>query len=393
MEKKILSAALHSRDSYNKISALIDEKDFTEVSLEIWKRINIWYEQDEESTKVDIDLFKIIIQEELPKHYTLIHNEIDSFDNTSAPNLISELVKLRRKSLATSIIHSLASDPENPAVADLMDKYNSINLEEEVDVRPVTESARDILMELSDDSNLIKIYPKVINEAIDGGVIPGTHIVIFARPNMGKTMFNVNLCSRMARDGWRVLHLINEEPKKQLLVRYINRMSGLVKHDVYKDIDTALELAEEQGLSNLFIEDINPGTFREIRGLIEKIKPDVVVLDQLRNIKVKAEGRVLELEKAAIEARNLAKKYGIVVVSVTQAGDSAEGKLVLTASDVDSSKTGIYATADLMLGIGADETQKKNAMRTITIVKNKIVSEHGWYPVRVNENLSKLISG
>lgn len=392
MEKQILQAAIQDRAAYNKIASLIEHEDFTEVSSEIWHRIEDYYTRDERATSVDLDLFKTIIREELPKHAEILIQELESFKETSAPNIIAELVKLKRKALANEIIQSLAYDSENVSVIELMDKYASVQIEEKEDVRNISESARDILIELSDTSNLIKVYPKVINDALDGGLVRGSHVVVFARPNLGKTMFNVNLCSKMAKDGWKVLHLINEEPKKQLLIRYINRLTGLTKREVYQDIDEALILAEDNGLDNVYIEDINPGTFHEIRSLIEQIQPDVVVIDQLRNIKVRAEGRVLELEKAAQEARNIAKKYDIVVVSVTQAGDSATNKLVLSDSDIDSSKTGIPATADLIIGIGADDNQKHQSMRTLTIVKNKVTSVHDFFPVRVNENLSKVLS-
>jgi len=107
---------------------------------------------------------------------------------------------------------------------------------------------------------------------------------------------------------------------------------------------------------------------------------------------VKEESRVNGLEKLATEARNLAKRYGVLVISVTQAGDSATNKLVLTDSDIDSSKTGIPAQCDLILGLGVDETQRSQSMRTLTIVKNKITNIHEYYPVRVDENLSKIVS-
>ena len=274
-----------------------------------------------------------------------------------------------------------------------MDHFSDVTeLEESEDLTPAAESAAYILQELSNPDNLIKIYPNVLNAAIDGGLTPGNHVLVFARPNIGKTMFVINLARGFARDGRRVLHLINEEPKKQVIQRYVSRFSGLEKHEVYLDISEAINKANANGFENLYVEDINPGTFHEIRCLIEKINPEIVIIDQLRNVKIKDDNRVTALEHAATEARNLCKKYGIVVVSITQAGDSASNKLVLTDSDIDSSKTGIPAQMDLILGIGADQTQKDSHMRTVTIVKNKLSPVHEYYPVRVDENLSKIIS-
>ena len=392
MEKQVLAAALQSREAFNKIRTLTTKKDFTDISAELWTLIARFYDLDQDATHVELDLFKQIIVEEIPRHSDIILLELDALSDTSVPNLVQELIKLKKKSISEDIITELASNPLSDKAATLMDDYQEVEIDQIDDIEPAGDIAHDMLVELSNPENQIKLYPTIINEAIDGGVIGGNHVLIFARPNCGKTMFNINCVRGMARDGHKVLHLINEEPRKQLLLRYINRCSGLSKREVYADIDGAIERARENGLNNIFIEDINPGTFNEVRGLIERIKPDVVVLDQLRNMTVKEESRVKGLEKLATEARNLAKRYGVLGISVTQAGDSATNKLVLTDSDIDSSKTGIPAQCDLILGLGVDETQRSQSMRTLTIVKNKITNIHEYYPVRVDENLSKIVS-
>jgi len=391
VELRIVQAALQSREAWNKLRKLVQDKDFSEVGAELFRRIQEFYAVDEEAEEVNLELFKRIIQEEMPKQADILIEQLDNLESTSIPNLLKEVTKLRKKGVAQSIIQALARNPESAEAVQLMDSFRDIEQVEECTPEAVSEYARESLQDMKEQTGMIKIYPSVLNEAIDGGVLPGSHIVVFARPNVGKTLFVINLGSSIANDGHRVLHLINEEPKKQILQRYISRLSGKVKRDIYLDIDAAVHIAEKRGLNNIFIEDINPGTFHEIRSLIELIKPDLVIIDQLRNVYVKDDSKVGQLEKAATEARNLAKRYGIVVVSVTQAGDSASGKLVLTDSDIDSSKTGIPATADLTIGIGCDDNQRRSKMRTLTIVKNKITSTHEYYAVRVDEELSRIL--
>lgn len=384
---------MQSREAYNKIARLVYPDEFSEVSSELWRRIDSYYTADPSAEHVELSLFCDIIKRELPKQSDILVNEINSLGSTSVPNLLAEIVKVKRKHAAQEIMNELAVNPHSTKVLDLMDHFSDISeVEADDEVHPANEDAVSILQELSIPDNLIRIYPAVLNNDIDGGLIPGNHVLIFARPNIGKTMFVINLARGIARDGRRVLHLINEEPKKQVIQRYVSRFSGIEKHDVYTNIDHAVKVANDNGFGNLYVEDINPGTFHEIRGLIEKVKPDVVIIDQLRNVTMKDDNRVTALERLATEARNLCKKYGIVVVSVTQAGDSASNKLVLSDSDIDSSKTGIPAQCDLILGIGADDNQKAAHMRTVTIVKNKLAPYHNYYPVRVNENLSKIVS-
>ncbi|MCK5016220.1 MAG: AAA family ATPase, partial [Candidatus Peribacteraceae bacterium] len=252
--------------------------------------------------------------------------------------------------------------------------------------------AHEELEYLSDKSNLIRVYPNELNDRIDGGLIPGNSVLVFARPNTGKTQFAINLTRGFIRDGRRVLYLINEEPKRQLLSRMISRLTNKVRTEIYSDVDAAVKEAKKNGLDNFFLEDINPGTFPQIRGLIEKVKPEILVIDQLRNLDVKSDTRVNQLETAATEARNLAKRYGIVVISMTQAGDSAHNKLALEMNDVDFSNTGIPAQMDLMIGIGINQQFRDQNMRMISIAKNKITSDHSHFPVAVDEALSKMVS-
>jgi len=391
IEKQIIQAAIQSREAFTRIDSLVNPTDFSDISKELWEKIEKYYATDLEADEVNLNLLQQIIVDEIPRHSDIILQELNSLSDTSVPNLIQELTKLKKKALADEIMIQLSTDPTSDKVYSMMDAFQTVDIEETI-TESVSSVASELITEMADPSNLIRMYPNVLNEALDGGVIRGNNILVFARGNIGKTMFIINLLRGMARDGLRVLHLINEEPKKQIMLRYVSRCSGLNKKEVYADIDTAIVKANAAGLNNIFVEDINPGTFKEIRGLIERVKPDVVAIDQLRNVKVKDESKPNQLEIAATEARNLGKKYNIVTISVTQAGDSASNKLVLTESDIDNSKTGIPGQMDLIIGLGADDTQKASNMRTLTIVKNKITPLHDFFPCRVDVERSKIVS-
>lgn len=393
MERKILAAAIQNRESYEKLITVVSKEDFTDLAYEIWNKINIYYDTDRDADKIDIDLLKQTLEKTLPKFTDLINHTLDALSETSVPNLLKELIAFKKEAVARKLSSALRDDSRE--VSSLIEEYQKI--EDTVDINKetihnVSDYADEILEELSDLSGLIKVYPVELNNRIDGGVMGGHQILIYARPNAGKTQFAINLSRGFIRDGKRVLYLCNEEPKKQILQRFISRLSNLTKRDVYKDIKTALKIAVKNGLDNLYLEDINPGTFREIERFIKKVEPDIVVIDQLRNVKVKGDTRVNELEKAATEARRIAKKYDVVVVSITQAGDSAEGKLVLNMGDVDFSNTGIPAQMDLMVGVGVNDEYRATNMRMISIAKNKLSSDHSHFPVRVDEALSKFIS-
>ena len=111
----------------------------------------------------------------------------------------------------------------------------------------------------------------------------------------------------------------------------------------------------------------------------------------MRNIDVKSDNRVVGLERAATEARNLGKRRKVLVVSISQAGDSASGKRVLDRGDVDFSNVGIPGQCDLMIGLGADENMERSNLRMISLPKNKISGDHDPIVITIDPTISKVV--
>jgi hypothetical protein len=144
------------------------------------------------------------------------------------------------------------------------------------------------------------------------------------------------------------------------------------------------------GLDNIMLVGLSPGTPRRIEEYIKKYRPRWIIIDQLRNIAMKSDGRVNQLEAAATFAREMAKKYNCVVISVTQAGDSASNKEVLDMGDVDFSNTGIPAQADVMIGMGVNASLDSQNIRILALPKNKIGGVHDSFAVRINPFISRI---
>lgn len=205
-------------------------------------------------------------------------------------------------------------------------------------------------------------------------------------------MATIEMMAGFARQGLLTLYIGNEDPIDDINMRIVNRLSGMVKADVLKNPDKADALAREQGYESIILQPLAPGTPREITKLLEEHKPQVLVLDQLRNLNMHEDNYVLALENAAKQARQWAKRYSCVVVSVTQAGDSAAGKAVLSLGDVDYSNTGIPAQADLMVGLGASDKHAQNGEIVFSLPKNKISGNHEYFACAVEPQLSKIVS-
>lgn len=234
--------------------------------------------------------------------------------------------------------------------------------------------------------------PMSLNDRLGGGLKKGNHVVAFGRPEAGKSCFSINAACGFARQGYKGLYFINEDRPEDIILRCISNLSGIPKHEFSDRTQEATDLAHENGYENIMVISVAPGTLDQIERLCERYKPDWMVIDQLRNIQIKEDNRVIQLEKAATGIRTIAKKYDIATVSVTQAGDSASGKAVLDMSDIDSSKTGIPAQADLMVGIGINDELELRGMRQLSLPKNKLGGRHESFHVNIDPLLSRFTS-
>jgi hypothetical protein len=208
----------------------------------------------------------------------------------------------------------------------------------------------------------------------------------------GKTALMLTIAAGFARQGLMGVYFGNEDRPQDMLVRLISCLTGMNKHEILANPEGALQVATEQGLANVQFLSVAPGTPRQIEEYATKYGAKWIVVDQLRNVAMKSESRVLQLEAAATAMRNIAKKLAIAVFSVTQAGESARNKEVLDQGDVDFSNVGIPSQADVMIGIGITPALDNQGLRMISLPKNKLSGDHASFPVRLTPSISRYTS-
>jgi archaellum biogenesis ATPase FlaH len=397
-----LTAAMAKKSAYELILQYGKAEKEDKYYQTIYKMIGQYYARDGTAQSVDPEVLKGMLVEEIrnPKAAAVLTELLDSAistqSDTSVANIESLIIQTRLGLVKDKLAVALANR-DSKVEDSLLEELNSlknINALEELDGTGMEEypidSVESLLAKAYDIKNLIRIWPQSLAKRIGGGLQPGNHIVIYATPNKGKSAMVVTIASSIARGGRRVLIIGNEEPAAQYWMRFIQAIAGKPREEVLQDLHGIKQIAMGKGLGNITIVTAAPGNKTQIESLIEKYKPDCLVIDQLRNIDTgKSESRTNQLEAAANFARNMAVKHHIVVFSVTQAGDSARNKAILDMGDIDYSNTGIPASADLMIAIGATEEQEAQGIRIITLTKNKLTAQHENWPVRLNIPLSR----
>jgi hypothetical protein len=385
-ENLILSAIIKERKNYEDFCRFSSEDALSPLGRIVLRACGSYYGCDSAAQCAPLDIVTDRAARELsnPKHEDALRRLMGSLGSgVSGPNFRLDLRQFKRHTLAGKLSLALANGGKQEEVDKLLAEYQAASPETEegaagpevVDVFDGEHHSEE------DEKPHFLLWPKSLNDACDGGASRGHHILLVARPEKGKTLFAINLCTGFLKHGHKILYIANEEPTRDIRIRFWQRLLAKSKHWIRANRSEAVESLGGKYKGKLVVAGLSPGSFPEIRKLLDEHKPDVLVLDQLRNLSVKSDSRTNQLETVATEARNLAKKYGILVVSITQAGDSASDKIYLTMSDIDSSKTGIPATVDLMIGIGGDEAMQRDGLLALSLAKNKLSGNHAQFTV------------
>ena len=404
MEKPLIAAAMRSRDYYELIKDYIDVKlsTYSKEFQVVMGKVSDYYSRDPDAVSVSPDVLMAQIGETLRSEKlvsrlgAMIGESLS--ENSSNVNVTAVVLMAKQQEVSDKLAAALTSDAQKSDKVDaLIEELQA--LRQMTDLNQIAEAGLEVYHQVDiealmhkeyDPANLIKVYPTSLNDRLDGGAHRGHHIVVYARPETGKSATVINMAAGFARQDKRVLYFINEDRPEDIIIRHISNLSGMNKHEVRDNARKAQDIAINHGWDNIIVVSAAPGTPSQIRAYIEKYQPDVIIVDQLRNLAMKADNRVNQLEAAAI--RNIGKEANVLAVSVTQAGDSASDKLILDQGDVDFSNTGIPAQADLMVGIGVDPQHEAEGIRVFNLPKNKIGGVHEHFPVRIYTQLSRVVS-
>lgn len=256
----------------------------------------------------------------------------------------------------------------------------------------VTDDIEDICADLDAETG-IPFRLKALQNATNG-LRGGDFAVFFARTNAGKTTWLASEVSYMAEHIDRpILWFNNEERGKKVKRRIIQASLGWTDEQIIVDKNKTLSnyLKKTKGLIKL--KDDAFITHYDIDNLVEAEKPSLIVIDQIDKVKgFRHETRADQsLGNIYIWARELAKKYDIPVIGVTQASASGEGKAWLTTEDIADSKTSKPAEADLLVGIGKKNSEGSENLRHLNIIKNKLTGQEIRIDCKINANIARYV--
>lgn len=179
-------------------------------------------------------------------------------------------------------------------------KSSSLKLTKEPEIVPL----KDI-----ETNNEERILTRIgeLDRVLGGGIVPGSLVLVGGDPGIGKSTLLLQVCQKLCEDRKQVLYISGEESLRQIKLR-ANRM-GEFREELCLLCETNLEI---------------------IRSVIEKRKPDVVVIDSIQTMYseevTSAPGSVSQVRESTNIFMQLAKGLGIsifIVGHVTKEGTVA----------------------------------------------------------------------
>lgn len=397
-ENKLVAACAADRLSFAKITEHVSHKEISPIA-KIWlDGIRDYYARDESAERADLEVvgetLALRLASDKQRETVLAYGETLK-ECPSPDNVVHAIIEYRRHISGMQLAQALADGGAADKVRPLVEQYAQLLEETQLgsDIRYASDGSA--LFERVSSGKRIRLHPASLNSRSRGGALPGHHIVIFGRPEQGKTLFAVNLTAGFLRDGHKVLYIGNEDPIDEIKMRVLCNLANCSEDQAVNEPEKALRIAEGRGLGLLTMVHMHPGSAHEVESLVKEHGPEVLIIDQIRNL-AGDDNSTRRMEQNAIAVRNILGKYDVVGVSITQAGDKTERHgqeppMWLSMGDVDSSRTGLPAQADMMIGVGSNEELRSSGKRAISLPKNKIGRVHDGFIVEVDTVRSKVL--
>ena len=393
-ESKLVAAICNSRSALEKLDGIgLDPQNFGEAAACIVAAAAEQYGRDPDVQAIDVDVLRAQVQRRFGAG-SMADSAMDFAlrlpDDVSQVNLVEEYRLLRLDRVATTLATLLATGQHGDETSDLLAKYSSLVAAEEGEAfKP-----RLTFADFTDDAaSRVALSPRSLNDYIGGGVLRGHNITVYGRPESGKSLFAINQAAAACVAGQRVLYVANEEPAQEITKRLLSRLANV---DILRLRDPEI-LREAFARCTVSYANFNllhraGCSSRDISRQCARLRPDFVIVDQLKNLHCADDNRALQLDAVARQVREIGIAHDCVTMSITQAGESAQNKLVLGMTDIEWSNTGIPGAADLMIGIGADEEYLSTNKRMLSVPKNKANGKHGCFPVWINPQRTAVLS-
>src|SRR5579859_7439274 len=309
-DTQLLAACLNDRAAWDKIHKHIAATDLTPTVGFWWKVLDAAYKRDTAaqslSNQLLVELGSPLIPS--PKQADSLLGVVSSLvPPTSSINTVHVALELKRKNLTAEFASAqMGGDRKkaNKLLAELNDIWESDGFEDKKAEWRDSSGVLDLFKQVG-SANRIPFGCPAINSRLSGGLLPGHHVGIFGRTEVGKSSFVIDAVARLLKAEQRILYIGNEDNIDILKLRLVSRYLKTPQAALEKDPQGA-ERAFADADTRILMTQLYQGDVEAIRQRVEEFKPSVLVIDQFRNLTGKdTDGMTQRMEANAIKLRSL----------------------------------------------------------------------------------------
>jgi KaiC/GvpD/RAD55 family RecA-like ATPase len=387
-----------NREAYDKYASLIDERELKESSRELSFLYNTVKQvhEDVPAHNISCDELDAAFWQKYPEAskelYTVLLKDIRDLDISDAvgESLLAGIA--RKKALLSLSTASFELSQGRGSPEEIKRLYEAVEappaLEEEFD--HVTTDLETLVNNVVRSPGL-RWRLNALNRSL-GSLRRGDFGFVFARPESGKTTFLASEVSAMIDLATSpVVWFNNEEEGQKVMLRFYQAYFGVELETLLTNVSQYQKLFKDKVGDKFILVDDAGIDCRRIERIIDRVKPSLIIYDQIDKIKgFKADRDDLVYGAIYQWARELAKTYA-PSIGVCQADGSAEGQKWLTMANVANAKTSKQAEADFIIGLGKTHQEEAEYIRYINLSKNKLVGDEDSIPSLRHGRLEVLI--
>jgi len=398
---------LLTKEKYDKLKSEIDASIFQNGAREIYKTIGYIYRDNPNITQINFSDLKLAYFNTYYPNTSFasqknIHELIDSIERQEEPSddvvatALKSMYRIKKADELARICLDISNNPSSSSLKQV-EKFMA-NVDEEQTQQESEAVTKDVdeIVEALQEQGEFKFNLNSLQRATNG-IGRGNFMIVFARPDVGKTAFWVSLVASPNGFAWqekKVSIFANEEPAIRTQMRLLNASSGLQRGNI---LNGSRDLAKQKWSTiSPYIDNFDcvGKTMDDLDEYCSTNDVDILIIDQLDKINVTGKYNATheKLREVYTQSRELAKRHNILVIGMSQASAEAQGRSRVTFSTMENSKTGKAAEADIILGIGKEdevENYLEDCVRFVTLSKNKLTGDHAEFEVILRPTISR----
>ena len=336
IETFIISSLLQDRERFQPLLAVLSEDDFQErnygaIFLNIKKDLEL-SELRSGTTLKPSEFAKLIMINSVPSTAYGYAEKLKQF--STKEKLEVELRQIQSKHFDMDQAADRITKIFEDSKVDLTDDSKSL--------KDLMKSAIDEIIRNGDQRDKIIYSPFANLNSLIGGLMPGKLITIAGRPGTGKSAFALQIALSVAERRHKILYVSLEMLGTELAMRVfsteteISTVAMANGKVTLKEIERMCKIPEKRKV-DLFRVTNKGRTVSELKRLIMKEKPELLIIDSLNLMEGKGESERIRITGITRSIKQMTLQYNMPIIMVAQLSREAEGQLIPTFKSIKDS--------------------------------------------------------